>query len=121
MLFAMSELCANDGVVQACDVPVVKAALSGPEILGVDKKAPGIARGFDGLADLAKSVLSSILRDHRAAELVVHADGDEIDVLTDAIGTDEGAGRRGEAQGAILHEHVIVFHRGRPVRSEAVF
>src|SRR6266436_3584169 len=57
----------------------------------------------------------SVLRDDRAAELVVHADGDEIDVLTDAIGTEERASRRGEAVGAILHEQVIVLDRGRPV------
>jgi hypothetical protein len=62
----------------------------------------------------------SVLRDHRAAELVVHADRDEIDVLTDAVGARGHAGRRGEGKGTILHEQVIVFHRGRPVRSEAV-
>src|SRR5260370_1792344 len=63
----------------------------------------------------------SVLRDDRAAELVVHADGDEIDVLTDAIGTEERASRRGEAVGALRHEQVIVLDRGRPVRGEAVF
>src|SRR6478735_787737 len=70
---------------------------------------------------LARSVLTSVLGDHGAAELVVQADGDEIDVLTDAIGTEEGAGRGGEGQGTILHEQMIVFDRSRPVRSKTVF
>ena len=43
--------------------------------------------------DRALNRAKSVPRDDRAAELVVQADGDEIDVLTDAIGTDADAGR----------------------------
>src|SRR5262249_1905051 len=68
---------------------------------------------------------SSVLRDHRAAPAIVHADGDEVDVLPDAIGAEKRAGHTGDAvvgegEGAIAHEQVIVFDRGRPVRREAV-
>src|SRR3954462_5924472 len=69
-----------------------------------------------------KSVLvSSVLGEDRAAELVVQASGDEIDVLADAIAADHAAERAGEVVGLVLHEQVIVFDADRPVRSEAVF
>src|SRR5688500_12046734 len=71
---------------------------------------------------------SSILRDHRATPAIVDADGDEIDVLTDALverhagradGSDSAVAHKG--MGTILHEHVIVFDAGRPVRRETIF
>src|SRR3954447_26570068 len=65
--------------------------------------------------------ISSVLRDDRAAELVVHARGDEIDVLTDAIVAGEHATRRGEGVGAVLHEQMVVLDADRRVRGEAVF
>src|SRR5438552_3694724 len=73
-----------------------------------------------GLLCLASSA-RSVLRDDRAAELVVRARGDEIDVLTDAVGADEAATRRGESVGTILHEQVIELDANRPVRGESVF
>src|SRR5260221_5239182 len=69
----------------------------------------------------AKSVLSSVLGDDRAAELVVQASGDEIDVLTDAIAADQHAGRIGEVVGLVLHEQMVVFETDRPGRIEGVF
>src|SRR3979490_2981821 len=63
----------------------------------------------------------SVLRDDRAAPAVVHANGNKIDVLTDAIGAIEQAGRRGEGDIAIAHEQVIVFDGSRPVRRETKF
>src|SRR5947207_11286892 len=73
-----------------------------------------------GLLCLAGSV-RSVLRDDRAAELVVQAGGDEIDVLTDAVGAEGEAARRGEGVGTVLHEQVIVLDANRPVRGEGVF
>src|SRR5207248_2782209 len=51
-------------------------------------------------------------------------DGDEVDVLLDAVVGEEGAGRAksavvGEDVGAIAHEQVVVLDGGRPVRGEA--
>src|SRR5882757_9004454 len=81
-------------------------------------KRPALGRPFvSNLSCLRRSVL----RDHRATPAVVDADGDEIDVLTDAIGAEEEAARRGEGVGLVLHEQMIVFERSRPVRGEAVF
>jgi hypothetical protein len=47
--------------------------------------------------------------------------GDEIDVLTDAIGLEKHTGRCREVEGLILHEQVVVFDADRPVRGEAIF
>ena len=60
------------------------------------------------------------------AELVVDASGDDINVLTDAALGHLHASRDDravahEAIGLVLHEHVIVFDAGRPVRGEAIF
>ena len=63
----------------------------------------------------------SVSRDARAAELVVQAGGDEIDVLTDAVGAEGEAARCGEVIGTVLHEQVIVLDANRPVRGEGVF
>ena len=51
----------------------------------------------------------SVPGDDRTAPPVVDADGDEIDILTDAIGPEERACGVDERVGAILHEEVIVF------------
>src|SRR5260221_2223750 len=67
-----------------------------------------------------KSVLSSVLRDDRAAELVVQAGGDQIDVLTDAIVADQQASAIGEGVGLVLHEQMVVFETDRPIRSEGI-
>src|SRR5438552_7306030 len=69
---------------------------------------------------------SSVFRDDRATPAIVDADGDEIDVLTDADVIEHRAGYTGDAVveegvGAVPHEQMIVFDRGRPVRGEAVF
>src|SRR6187549_889250 len=68
----------------------------------------------------------SVLRDDRATPTVVDTGGNQIDVLTDAIGGERRAGRAeqtvvGEGVGLVLHEHVIVVDAERPVRGEAVF
>src|SRR5689334_20834288 len=60
------------------------------------------------------------------AELVVDASGDEIDILTDAaLGHEQARSEDGavadEVIGPVLHEQVIVFDAGRPVRGEAIF
>ena len=68
------------------------------------KKPRDSAPGLLCFASLARSVL----RDDRAAELVVQAGGDEVDVLTDAVGAEGEAARRGEVVGTVLHEQVIV-------------
>src|ERR1700712_3358899 len=70
---------------------------------------------------------SSVLRDDRTTPTIVDADGDEIDVLTDAL-VEHQAGRADsgdsavarEGVGAVAHEHMIVFDSCRPVRGEAV-
>ena len=63
----------------------------------------------------------SVLRDDRATPAIVDANGDEIDVIADAIGAEGEAAWRDEAKIAVLHEQVIVFDAGRPVGSEAKF
>src|SRR5438132_8970834 len=68
----------------------------------------------------------SVFGDDRATPAVVDADCDEIDILTDAGDIEHRAGDTGDAVaeqgvGLILHEQMIVFDRGRPVRGEAVF
>src|SRR6185369_10116232 len=82
------------------------------------QKSPGTRPGASMLVAVDAR---SVLRDDRAAELVVDAGGDEIDVRPDAIGAEEGASRRDEGVGTVLHEQVIVFDADRPVRSEGVF
>src|ERR1700761_744805 len=66
--------------------------------------------------------LRSVLHDRArivVAELVVHANRHQVDVLTDAIAAEEEIARRGEVHSAILHEDVVVFHAHRPIRSKA--
>src|SRR5947207_1400168 len=74
-----------------------------------------------GASMLVAGSVRSVRRDDRAAELVVQAGGDEIDVLTDAVGAEGEAARRGEGVGTVLHEQVIVLDANRPVRGEGVF
>src|SRR5436190_941315 len=69
---------------------------------------------------------SSVFCDDRAAPAIVDADGDEIDVLADAIVAEHRAVHTEhavveEGDGTILHEQMIVFDPGRPVRGEGVF
>jgi hypothetical protein len=68
-------------------------------------KSPGT---MPGASMLVAGSARSVPRHGRAAELVVQAGGDEIDVLTDAVGAEGGAARRGEVVGTVLHEQVIV-------------
>src|SRR3954469_938010 len=68
----------------------------------------------------------SVLRDDRAAESVVDAGGDQINVLADAVSARERADRRqravgGERDVVTAHEQMVVFEADRPVRGEAVF
>jgi hypothetical protein len=60
----------------------------------------------------------SLTGDDRAAKAEVDARGDEIDVLTDAIGLEKPTRRCREVEGLILHEQVVVFDADRPVRGE---
>src|SRR5215213_8142430 len=78
-------------------------------------------RARPGASIFATDSERSVSRDGRAAELVVQASSDEIDVLTDAIGAEEAAARRSEGVGTVLHEQVIVLDANRPVRSKGVF
>ncbi len=71
----------------------------------------------------------SILRDGGAAEGIVHADRDQIDVLTDAIDDHGGsAGRRTrdnterrQSDVSASHEQMVVFDGDRPAGEEAIF
>src|SRR6201999_1403030 len=63
--------------------------------------------------------LRSVLQDRArivVAELVVHANRNQVDVLTDAVAREVA-----ETHGAILQEDVVVFHAHRPVRRKADF
>src|ERR1700687_215035 len=79
------------------------------------KKSPGRCRGLS-LLEIGER---SVTRDDRSlahAELVVQANGDQIDVLTDAVGYRQSANRpdtcdstgRKQANGSIAHKKVIV-------------
>src|SRR3954468_4747366 len=66
----------------------------------------------------------SVLRDDRTAPAIVDADGNEVDVLTDALRAEEVTDRdqgtvADKVVAALAHEEVVVFDRGRPVRREA--
>src|SRR5713226_2726121 len=71
----------------------------------------------------------SILRDGGAAKGVVHADRDQIEVLTDAIDDHRAAGRRKtrditqrrKAEVSASHEEMVVFDGDRPAREKAIF
>src|SRR3954470_24221915 len=93
-------------------------AASGSRSLLNAKKKAGARPAFSQI-ELARR--SSVLRDDRATPAVVDAHGGDVDVLADAVDRGEQAGSVPEAEGLILHEHVVVFDRCRPVRSEAVF
>src|SRR5689334_17704218 len=73
------------------------------------------------------SEMSSVFRDDRAAPAVVHANGDHVDILTDALVREQRAGERtasstgDERVIAAAHEQVVVFEADRPVRREAEF
>src|SRR6478752_5035150 len=113
------------------------AAMQPSEGLRKNKKAGArpafrysVCRSRSSVLDISVldiSVLDiSVLGDDRAAPAIIDADGDEIDVLADARDIEHGAGDTGDAVveqgvGLVLHEHVIVFDAGRPVRGEAVF
>src|SRR6478672_5955956 len=74
-----------------------------------------------GLLRIQSGWRKSVLRDHRATPAIVDADGDEIDVLADAIDRGQHAGGVGEADVAVAHEQMIVLDGSRPVRGEAIF
>src|SRR5262249_38295705 len=83
-------------------------------------KRPALGRPFESRVK-RRSVPCGYRGAAPSAEAVVDADGDEIDVLTDAIGAEEDGSRRVEGVGAILHEQVVVFEADRAVGSEAEF
>ncbi len=57
--------------------------------------------------------LTSVLCDDRASPAVIHANRDQIDVLTNALGSEEHARRRrDEIDGPVLREDVIVLDAG---------
>jgi hypothetical protein len=70
---------------------------------------------------LSTLMMGLVLRDHRAAEGVVHADGANIDILADAIDGRKGAGARVGGDIAAAHEEMVVFEGDRPMRREADF
>src|SRR5258705_7663978 len=71
----------------------------------------------------------SILGDGGAAKRVVHADRDQVEVLTDAIDDHRAAGsrrtcentRRSQAEVSASHEEMVVFDGDRPAREKAIF
>src|ERR1700733_5661766 len=73
--------------------------------------------------------VNSVSRDATTpVEMVVDARGDHIDVLMDAVGAENAAGRdtsqnalRCGADALVTHEEVIVLERNRPIRREADF
>src|SRR5690348_1398 len=76
-----------------------------------NKKAPAQGRGFPRSLDRERSIsgLCSVLREDRAAELVVQADEAHVDVLLDVVGLEAG-------EGDILagQEDVVVLDANRP-------
>src|SRR5437868_9365406 len=76
-----------------------------------------------GLSKFQGETKRSVLRNHRAAESIVEACGEHIDVLTDTVGTGEQERGRGRDEGQIAraHEEMIVFESQRPVRREGEF
>ena len=88
--FRLKELCPQ--------IPVVDRPLR-------PRKKP---RARPGASIFATGRVRSVPCDGRAAELVVQTGGDEIDVLTDAVGAEGEAARCGEVVGTVLHEQVIV-------------
>ena len=95
----------------------------------IKKRAAGVMTGRTGapskkagarpaffLKTLLKDVqlrLTSVLCDDRASPAVIHANRDQIDVLTNALGSEEHARRRrDEIDGPVLREDVIVLDAG---------
>src|SRR6202042_869908 len=77
------------------------------------KKAPDDAGAFQ-----TTFRISSVARNHRSAELVIHARGEEIDIFLDMVGDQEAGGR---IDVRVAHEEVIVFEAERPILREGVF
>src|ERR1700730_13268372 len=68
--------------------------------------------------------LASVLPDDRAAPAIVHASSDRVGILADAVGPRiHASDRKHTGEGVVLgaNEHMVVFDRGRPIRSEAIF
>jgi hypothetical protein len=81
-----------------------------------------------GLKVCRRYEIRSVPRDDRATEAVIDARSDHINVLTDRVGAECGAGRnasqnacRCEGDGAVTHEKVIVLDPNRPIRCESEF
>src|SRR5215475_2309500 len=85
-------------------------------------ESPGRSRGFRSAAKRLGSILlesvllESVLGNNRSTEPVVDAGGEEVDVLLDTVGLQEG-----ESNGLPVHEQVVVLEADRPVRCEAIF
>jgi len=63
----------------------------------------------------------SVARDHRSAEFVIDACGEQIDILVDTIEAIKCPGKVDKTDVAGAHEHVVVFKGNRPVRGDAIF
>src|SRR5581483_4827176 len=77
-------------------------------------KSPGETPGLQ----VRENFLKSVLRDHRATEVIVHADCADVDVLSDVVGRREHAGGRVCRDILAAQEHVIVFECDGPVWRE---
>src|ERR1700686_5407737 len=71
----------------------------------------------------------SVFRDNRTTPTVADTRRNQIDVLTDSVGTHQSAcgpnnrdsTGRGKPDGSVAHEHVIVFDAEGPIRRKAEF
>src|SRR5436190_2805697 len=104
------------------------AGYAGPSTLQMKKPRPMpglLLVGTTSLVDqyVSNSTCRLVPGDDRAAEAVVEAGGDHVDILMDGFAARERArnDRRGQDEVAVTHEEVIVFDRNRPVRGKAVF
>ena len=76
--------------------------------------------GFAADPDVS-AVWKSVLRDDGATELVVHPNGDHVDILDDPIDDGRNSSRYREGIICVPLDQPTVFDAGRPVRFEAVF
>src|ERR1700681_1795293 len=87
-------------------------------------KKPPPCRGFSVRRSGTRSVLPErpARAEHPAgAELVVHPDQADIDVLVDAMGHGGETGGGDKVEILVAYEQMVVFDADRPVRSEGIF
>src|SRR5471030_3191453 len=84
-------------------------------------QAPQRKRPADaGLLDVS-SASASIFGDDGTAPAIVDTNGNQIDILADAVGSEEHIGGIHKCRQLVAHEQMIVLKGSRPVRREADF